>query len=106
MDITGMNRRMQQYLMIKEQSSIQQNYHEWTQEIVDAQIIQYEKILEEIKAGVLYAKPNEDGIGYAQIPPNADDIITVYSTDFVRNDAAALVPPLYRMNGEKLQPFR
>jgi hypothetical protein len=61
-------------------------YHEWTQEIVDAQITQYEKILEEIKAGVLYAKPNEDGIGYAQIPPNADNIITTYSTDFVRSD--------------------
>lgn len=65
-------------------------YHEWTQEIVDAQITQYEKILEEIKAGVLYAKSNEDGIGYAQIPPNADDIITVYSTDFVRSDGSTI----------------
>lgn len=65
-------------------------YHQWTKEIVDAQITQYEKILEEMKAGVLYAKPNEDGIGYAQIPPNADDIITTYSTNFVRSDGSTI----------------
>ena len=65
-------------------------YHEWTQEIVDAQIARYEKILEEIKAGELYSKPNEDGIGYAQIPPNADDIMTTYSTDFVRSDGSII----------------
>lgn len=65
-------------------------YHEWTQETVNVEIAQYEKILEEIKAGVLHAKPNEAGIGYAQIPPNADDIITTYSTDFVRSDGSTI----------------
>lgn len=65
-------------------------YHEWTQEIVDAQIGQYERILEEIKAGVLYSKPNENNIGYVQISPNADDIISVYSADFVKSDGSSV----------------
>ena len=41
-------------------------YHEWTQEAVNAEIAQYEKILEEIKAGVLHSKPNEAGDSFAQ----------------------------------------
>lgn len=65
-------------------------FHQWTKELVEAQITQYEKILEEMKTGVLYAKPNEDGISYAQIPPNADDIVTTYSTEFVRSDGSTI----------------
>lgn len=44
-------------------------FHEWTQDSVNAQIAEYEKILDEIKSGTLYSKDNDEGIGYAQIPP-------------------------------------
>ena len=43
-------------------------FHEWTQDSVNAQIAEYEKILDEIKSGTLYSKDNDEGIGYAQIP--------------------------------------
>lgn len=65
-------------------------YHEWTQESVNNQIAQYEETLKEIKAGILYAKPNKDGIGYSQIPPNEDDVIFAYSTDFVKSDGTTI----------------
>lgn len=65
-------------------------YHKWTQEIVDIEIAKYEEILEKIKAGVLYAKPDGDDVSFAQIPPNADDIITTYSADIVRSDNSTI----------------
>lgn len=65
-------------------------YHEWTQESVDAQIAEYEEVLKEIKAGILYSKNSEDGIGYSQIPPNSEDIESVYSVDFIRADGSVL----------------
>lgn len=46
-------------------------FHEWTQDSVNAQIAEYEKILDEIKSGTLYSKDNDEGIGYAQIPQMA-----------------------------------
>lgn len=65
-------------------------YHEWTQESVDAEIAQYEETLKEIKAGKLYSKPTEDNISYAQIPPNADDFVSVYSIDFAKGDGSTI----------------
>lgn len=65
-------------------------FHEWTQDSVNAQIAEYEKILDEIKAGTLYSKDNDEGIGYAQIPPNEKDIISVYGMDFERSDGTSL----------------
>lgn len=65
-------------------------YHDWTQETVDAQIAQYEKILKEIKAGVLYSKSTEDNIGLVQIPPNAEDVISVYGVDVVRSGGSTI----------------
>ena len=63
-------------------------YHKWTQEIVDAEIAKYEEILEEIKAGVLYAKPDEDGDSFAQIPPSNDDLTQSYSADILKSDGS------------------
>ena len=65
-------------------------FHEWTQDSVNAQIAEYEKILDEIKSGTLYSKDNDEGIGYAQIPPNEKDIISVYGMDFERSDGTSL----------------
>ena len=65
-------------------------YHEWTQETVNAEIAQYEKILEEIKSGVLHAKPNEAGDCVVQIPPSDDDFTQSYSADFLKSDGSTL----------------
>ena len=65
-------------------------FHEWTQDSVNAQIAEYEKILDEIKSGTLYSKDNDEGIGYAQIPPNEKDIISIYGMDFERSDGTSL----------------
>ena len=65
-------------------------FHEWTQDSVNAQIAEYEKILDEIKSGTLYSKDNDEGIGYAQIPPVGKDIVSVYGANFVRSDGTSL----------------
>ena len=64
-------------------------FHEWTQDSVNAQIAEYEKILDEIKSGTLYSKDNDEGIGYAQIPPDGKDIVSVYGANFVRSDGSS-----------------
>ena len=64
-------------------------FHEWTQDSVNAQIAEYEKILDEIKSGTLYSKDNDEGIGYAQIPPVGKDIVSVYGANFVRSDGSS-----------------
>ena len=64
-------------------------FHEWTQDSVNAQIAEYEKILDEIKSGTLYSKDNDEGIGYAQIPPVDKDIVSVYGANFVRSDGSS-----------------
>lgn len=61
----------------------------WTQDSVNAQIAEYEKILDEIKSGTLYSKDNDEGIGYAQIPPDGKDIVSVYGANFVRSDGSS-----------------
>ena len=65
-------------------------FHEWTQETVDAEIARYEEILEEIKAGVLYAKPGEDDDSFAQIPPSDDDLVSSYGADFIESDGSTI----------------
>lgn len=65
-------------------------YHKWTQEIVDAEIAKYEEILEEIKAGVLYSKSDEDDDSLAQIPPSDDDLTQSYSADILKSDGSTL----------------
>lgn len=74
-------------------------FHEWTQDSVNAQIAEYEKILDEIKSGTLYSKDNDEGIGYAQIPPDGKDIVSVYGANFVRSDgvlSTLVILPLRR----------
>lgn len=55
----------------------QGEFHEWTQESVDAMIAEYQETLESIKNGTLYSKDNGDEDTYSMIPPT-EDVVSEY----------------------------
>lgn len=64
-------------------------YHTWTKESVDEEIAEYEKILADIKTGMLYSKDNGDGDTFAQSPPS-DKVENAYSVDVKKTDGETL----------------
>lgn len=67
----------------------QGDFHEWTQESVDAMIAEYQETLESIKNGTLYSKDNGDGDTYSMIPPT-EDVVSEYGVTLEKENGESV----------------
>lgn len=77
----------------------QGEFHEWTQESVDAIIAEYQETLKSMKNGTLYSKDNGEGDTYSMIPPT-EDVVSEYGVDVTKEDGESIHIGNYASNEE------